>query len=178
MQRSGYLERRTSLRTKTSIRRGLKNKRISEAQLKRDYGITSKYDLRWKGLKGIYWYYFSRFVRMRDFILYRKCISCNGHVDDWKNADAGHYVAVSHCGFSLLFHEKAVNLQHKHCNNPVWNPDAGAGYSHGLDKRYGEGTAKKLWAMKNKVGKAWVDLEYVREIEVIRNKVTELETQL
>ncbi len=149
--------------------------KITEAELKRQYEIPSTYHLRWHGLKGVMWYFFSRYIRIRDFLKYKRCISCDGLIEDWKNSDAGHYVAVSHCGFALLFHPKAVNMQCKRCNNPTWTPDAAAGYSHGLDRRYGKGTAEKLWAMKYLTTKEWSQPRYVVEIGKLVLKLNQFE---
>src|SRR3990167_9527976 len=91
--------------------------------------------------KGIYWYYFSKMRRKQDFEKYGECITCLLPVDDWQQADAGHIVPARECGVYLLFHSMNVHLQHKHCNNPKWTPDAGFHNALNLDKRYGLGTA-------------------------------------
>lgn len=126
---------------------------------------------RYTGLKGDYWTLFSEYIRRRDWLKYGTCICCEKVIEEWKFADAGHYVAAGNGGFGLLFDEQNVNLQCKRCNNPKWSPDASIPYGINLDKRYGKGTAKKLWARKYKTTKAWSDLEYEKEIEVLKAKL-------
>jgi hypothetical protein len=132
---------------------------------------------RYIGKKGKYWKLFSRYVRMRDWYEYDgMCISCGRRVDHWKAADAGHFVAASK-GFTLLFHERNVNLQCKGCNNPTFTPDAGAGYAIGLNDRYGKGTAEGLWARRNEVTREWTELEYEGKTAQLRDKLDLLKAE-
>lgn len=116
--------------------------------------------MRYNGIKGIYWYYFSIFVRKRDFMKYERCISCNKVVEDWRGCDAGHFVAASRSR-ALLFDPMNVHLQCKFCNGPYNSKASGAGYAIGLDRRYGVGTAAALWDRKNEKTKEWNDEQYI-----------------
>lgn len=120
---------------------------MTKADFNRSWGIDPKRALRYNGVKGVYWHYFSIHVRKRDFMQYGRCISCNKKVEDWKLCDAGHFVAASRSR-KLQFHPQNVNLQCKFCNGPYNSKASGAGYAVNLDKRYGAGTAAKLWEMK------------------------------
>lgn len=129
--------------------------------------------MRYKGLKGKFWEIFSRYVRIRDYILYKRCISCGAFLH-WKDGDAGHYVAAGDCGFGLLFDEKNVALQCKRCNNPKWTPDASIPFGLELDKRYGSGTAEELWKRKWTITKEWSQNEYKIKIEEYKKRTEEL----
>lgn len=77
-------------------------------------------------------YWFQRWVRIRD--LGKSCISCNAHLKDIRNYDAGHYYSAS--GYpQLLFNEQNVNGQCVHCNNHKSGNIIE--YRKGLIKRYG-----------------------------------------
>jgi hypothetical protein len=75
---------------------------------------------RYKGLKGKYWTYFSEYVRRRDFIQFGRCISCGNPVSDWRQFDAGHFIAAGGGGFALLFDERNVNGECQYDN--AFNP--------------------------------------------------------
>ena len=131
--------------------------------------------MRWKGKKGKLWEWFSRYTRLRDFKKYHRCISCNNIVEDWRMADAGHYISVTAGGLDLTFEEKNVNLQCKRCNNPTWSPDAPIGYGLNLDQRYGYGTAAGLYQRSQdnkKIGNTtkWTSLEYDQKIAEYKAK--------
>lgn len=123
---------------------------------------------RWGKYKGVLWTIFSRYVRKRDFVKYGgKCVSCREYLYDWKDGDAGHYIAVGRpCGFGLLFDEQNVNLQCKRCNNPEFTADAAIPYGYELDKRYGAGTKDALYKRYLRdLTKEYSELEYKSEIE-------------
>lgn len=147
----------------------LKTKEKTKKELWEEYGLVRPAKPRYVGLKGVYWYVLSRYVRQRDFYLYRSCISCGRTVFNWKDGDAGHFIPASACGFALLFDETNVNMQHKSCNNPVWTPEACLGYEKGLDERYGTGTAEGLKSryfkhLKGTPEKEWSQMEYHQRI--------------
>jgi 5-methylcytosine-specific restriction endonuclease McrA len=132
---------------------------------------------RYKGLKGKLWEIFSKYVRIRDFLKHGTCISCGNKLPHWKLGDAGHYVAAGHCGFGLLFDEKNVNLQCKKCNNPKWTPDATIPYGLELDKRFGKGTAAKLWNRRFTITKEHSQTQYQKEIDKYTKRFKKLEEQ-
>lgn len=63
-------------------------------------------------LKKKLWKVFSQYIRQRDNGV---CFTC-GKRDDWKNTDAGHYIAKSIGGSNLYFNEKNVHCQCTRCN--------------------------------------------------------------
>jgi hypothetical protein len=91
--------------------------------------------------KGVYWYYFSKYVRERDVEEYGTCISC-GKPIAVDTCDAGHFIAASVGGRDLLFDFTNVNAECSRCN--AWDEGHLFGYEKGLDERYGEGTAERL----------------------------------
>lgn len=131
---------------------------MTKADFKRSWGIDPKKTLRYNGVKGVYWYYFSIHIRKRDFMKYDgRCISCPRKLADWREGDAGHYIPAAGSR-KLQFHERNVNLQCKPCNGPYANKKvATAGYSVGLDERYGPGTAAGLYHDRKTVHKEWPD---------------------
>lgn len=130
--------------------------------------------MRYKGIKGKFWDIFSQYIRLRDWYKYGTCVSCYKHIEHWKEADAGHYIAASKGGFALLFNEDNVHLQCKHCNNPTWSPDSSVGYGFELERRLGVGTTKRLYDMKKLVTKEWSKLEYAQKIAEYKAKIEAL----
>lgn len=79
------------------------------------YGkITTKG--RYTGVKAKAWAIVSDFVRMRDFIKYGKCVSCNKAIFDWHDGDAGHFISMGGHGALIGFHTDNIALQCKYCN--------------------------------------------------------------
>ena len=109
------------------------------AQTARDWGITNpnitRSNLRYKSPieKGIYWYWFSLFVRQRDTKLYGVCISC-GKPIKLDNCDAGHFIAAAGCGRDLLFDPMNVHAECRRCN--AFDPNHVVGFEAGLVERY------------------------------------------
>ncbi len=91
--------------------------------------------------KGVLWYFFSLHVRLRDIEKYGTCISCSQPIT-LLNAQAGHFMPADDCGRDLLFDERNVNAECKHCNG--FDGAHLLGYAENLDKRYGPGTAAEL----------------------------------
>lgn len=138
---------------------------MTQADFKRTWGIDAKKTLRYGGIKGVYWYYFSIAVRKRDFMEYGRCISCDKAVEDWRGCDAGHYIPAAGSR-ALLFDYRNVNLQCKPCNGPYANKKvATAGYAVGLDRRYGIGTATALYERRKELQKDWSDEIYMAKIK-------------
>lgn len=139
-------------------------------------GHTSFGWLRYKNPpeKGIYWYFFSLFIRQRDVTKYGRCISC-GRVITLETCDAGHFMPAADCGRDLLFDERNINAECSHCN--AWDSTHLLGYAEGLDERYGEGTAIELRALRNQykassaVVKDWKADEYYEKILAIKAKL-------
>jgi hypothetical protein len=139
---------------------------MTQADFKRSWGIDAKKSLRYNGIKGVYWYYFSIDVRKSDFMKYDgRCISCNKKQRDWRETDAGHFIPAS-SSRGMQFIRKNVNMQCKACNGPFANKKAtAAGYAYYLNKRYGAGTSDELYEMKDKVMHEWSDEEYAAALK-------------
>lgn len=146
-----------------------KNKKLAA-----EYGLDFKY-WRYNGRKGIYWYLFSKFVRLRDFDKYGTCISCGRKFRKWSDAQAGHYAPASDCGFALLFDERNVNGECPSCNHPLFSQGKLIPYRANLVKRYGEKWVKKLdkdYADKHKKQtKEWSQKEYHTKILELMKKL-------
>lgn len=150
-------------------------KKESKADFLRGWGLPYphfKYEhLRYKTPpeKGVYWYYFSLYVRLRDVEKYGTCISC-GKPITMENTDAGHFMPAESCGRDLLFDERNVNAECKQCN--AFDSTHLLSYAENLDKRYGEGTSQKLRTryMEYKFGdtvKDWKREQYVAKIKAL-----------
>lgn len=151
------IARKTSLkRSKSTLKRvgfsvkratGVKKKKQTDKELAEEWGITNpnfrKSNLRYKNPveKGIYWYWFGRYVRERDVLKYGTCISCEKQIT-FETCDPGHFMPAADCGRDLLFDEQNVNAECKQCN--AWDETHLLGYAEGLDKRYGAGMAMSL----------------------------------
>ena len=93
---------------------------------------------------------FSQAVRLRDSDKYGNapCITC-GVVKPWKQMQAGHFVSRK---VSLLrYDDENVNAQCVGCN--MFKAGEQYAYSIALDKKYGGGTAEKLWNQRHSVHK-------------------------
>ena len=171
----GFKTRQKPLRRK-SIKKPLK-KKATKADLWHQYGLEKPSYVRYSGRKGVYWWLFSRQVRQRDFDQFGGvCVDqCGKKALSWYEFDAGHYVAASKGGFGLLFDPMNVHGQLKACNNPTFSPHSSIGFGHGIDLRYGEGTAKKLWERRTQTTKEWSQREYDTKIRAMLDLPTELE---
>lgn len=123
--------------------------------------------------KGVYWYYFSLYIRQRDVEKYGTCISC-GRPVDLDNCDAGHFMPTASCGRDLIFDPLNVNAECSHCN--AWDSTHLLGYADGLDARYGAGTALSLRKRKDEYAnrdktlpplKDWKAHEYSEKIKLL-----------
>lgn len=149
---------------------------ISQKEYLHSFGIIGHKSFSWMRYtnppeKGIYWYFFSLFVRKRDVEKWGTCISC-GRAITLDTCDAGHFMPASDCGRDLLFDELNVNAECSHCN--AWDGTHLLGYADGLDGRYGVGTATKIRNLRNEykasraVIKDWKKDEYLEKILAIK----------
>lgn len=131
--------------------------------------------MRYKGLKGIYWCWLARYIRMRDFLRYGTCVSCGGR-KTYEELQAGHFAPASSCGFALLFDERNLNAECGGCNG--FDSMHLLGYARNLDVRYGPGTAdglqERYGARHQNTMKEWSKLEYEREVGAIVEKYRDL----
>ena len=147
-------------------------KKVNRAEFMRSWGLDPrKVSLRYKNPleKGVYWYYFSKYVRERDVRMWGTCISC-GRPITVDTSDAGHFMPAKGCGRDLLFDETNVNAECSKCN--AWDDTHLLGYAEGLDLRYGIGTAlvlRQRYALyKNgDVVKDWKAKEYAEKIKAL-----------
>lgn len=122
--------------------------------------------------KGVYWYYFSSYIRERDVKKWGVCISCKRPIT-FETCNAGHFMPAADCGRDLLFDEQNVNAECPRCN--AWDSTHLLGYAEGLDERYGEGTAAMLRRRRKEYGahrdliKDWSAKEYAEKIRALPN---------
>lgn len=119
----------------------VRRKKQTLADFNRTWGIPPYKTLRYTGIRGVFWYYFSKWVRQRDFKRYGACISCGKPVESENELQAGHFIAANGCGPDLLFHPLNVNGEHPGCNKYDKHK---LGYERRLDERHGMGTAQML----------------------------------
>lgn len=155
----------------------LKKGKVSKADFLRfwklPYPSFQYHHLRYKSPpeKGVYWYFFSLFIRKRDVEKYGTCISC-GRPVTVETSQAGHFMPASSCGRDLLFDERNVNAECSQCN--AWDETHLLGYAEGLDRRYGSGTARSLRLQRDRyrfgrdgVVKDWKKDEYAEKIRAL-----------
>ena len=153
-------------------------KKQTKTDFLRGWGIQCppyQYDrLRYKNPpeKGVYWYYFSLFVRQRDVEQWGTCISC-GKPITVETSQAGHFIAAHGCGRDLLFDPMNVNAECPHCNGQDANHLFG--YEANLAKRYGADAPQKLkdryFVYKNSTTpiRDWSKSEYAKLIKLLPN---------
>ena len=108
--------------------------------------------LRYKKVKGKSWRVLSDYVRMRDFILYGKCIASGKTIMDWRSVDAGHYESMGGNGVLCGFSDINVHAQAKDSNG--WGGMAeGARYKEGLILRYGNEILDEIEILKRSTAK-------------------------
>lgn len=157
---------KTASRKKSSANRRIKPKK-HKIDLWREWNVPDKAYHRYSGLKGVYWYWFSRTVRERDYKEHAGlCMTCLTYVEKGDD-QGGHLFAASKCGFALLFHPKNVHLQHSKCNNPRITPQAGVLNAIHIDQRYGAGTVELLAKLKEMKVKEWSKAEYEEKIRAL-----------
>lgn len=122
--------------------------------------------------KGVYWYWFSLWVRERDVKEWGTCISC-GKPIAVDTADCGHFVAASGCGRDLLFDPMNCHAECGRCN--AFDENHLHGYERGLVTRYGADLPAQLKARfyeyrdsKTPV-KDWKGSEYAVKIKELPN---------
>ncbi len=164
-------------------------KKLSKADLMRSFGVPEERVkmgaswLRYKSPmeKGIFWYFFSLYIRQRDIKKYGTCISCDRPIT-MENSNAGHFMPAEDCGRDLLFDDRNVNAECQHCN--AWDSTHLLGYAENLDRRYGPGTAMKLRSQRATYKasrtpiKDWNRAEYSRKIEEIKLSTGPLDNNL
>lgn len=134
---------------KNTPQRKLKRKRKTEVGLWREWLVPDTAFRRYKGLRGIYWYWLSRDIRKSEWIKWdKKCLTCLEVIEDWQYADCGHILASRVCGEFLRFNPINLTIQHKGCNNPRFCPQAGVLNTINIDKRMGAGYMEYLLSLR------------------------------
>lgn len=128
--------------TKPSSAPRPKKVKLTQAEVWASFGLNKPHTPRYNGLKGILWYVTSKYVRMRDFKAYNRCISCNKWMENWESLQAGHYIAAGTGGNALLFDLRNINGECGYCNG--FDQNHLVGYEIGLNERYGAGFAQNL----------------------------------
>lgn len=112
---------------------------------------------------------FNKYVRERDRLAGRRCISCDKYLSYNKNGgetDAGHYLSRgSSAGHSLRFHLWNVHSQCVTCNR--FKQGASAGYRVGLVWRIGY---EKVEWLENHDHEVDFSIEYLKRIDRIFKK--------
>lgn len=158
----------------------------SKADLLRSFGIPEervKWGTSWLRYKnplekGIYWYFFSIWVRQRDIQMWGTCISCDKPIT-MENSNAGHFMPAEDCGRDLLFDPRNVNAECEHCN--AWDSTHLLTYAENLDKRYGKGTAASLrerrivYKSSTVPVKDWNRAQYSQKIKSLQDNIVVLQ---
>jgi len=156
---------------------------MTKADIYRKYGLPEAM-IRGGGLKswlrytnppekGVYWYWFSHYVRERDVAQWGVCISC-GRPITFDSCQAGHFIPANSCGRDLLFDERNVNAECKRCNG--FDEMHLIGYAQNLDKRFGIGSSQLLIQRYHEykngpVVRDWKRAEYEAKIYALPNYV-------
>lgn len=120
---------------------------------------------RYTGVKAKAWGITSDYVRMRDFLKYRRCVSSGTPIANWKDHDAGHYYSMGGHGAYLGFHHLNIHLQGAN-ENRQGSAHSGAYFRDELVRRYGEELITELTQAKNTTVKAddWYFIEKIKEM--------------
>ncbi len=126
-----------------------KKPRKTEIGLWREWLVPDNAYHRYKGLRGIFWYWLSRDVRQSEWEKWDKlCLTCLEPVENWEDGQCGHIVASAGCGEYLRFNKINLTLQHGHCNNPRFTPMGAALNAINYNLRHGTGAYEKLLTMR------------------------------
>ena len=127
-----------------------------------------------KGLKRKAWGWCSKYIRLRDAILYCdeaemnilefvriedlpvRCCTC-GIVKRWPDMDAGHFISRGLGGRSgVYFDERNIHAQCKRCNG--FKQGDTLAYEDFMRKRYGQAVIDEL-RLKDKIPHRWGELQ-------------------
>jgi hypothetical protein len=91
--------------------------------------------------KGLCWFWFARYIRLRDAIDWGTCISC-GEPKTFEELQCGHYVPADYCGLGLLLDERNNNGECPRCNGV--DSFHLIGYKRRLAERHGNSVVENL----------------------------------
>lgn len=152
------------------------SKKPNVVQILRDYGlpasIRGKQHLRYRQPleRGILWYWFSLYIRLRDKDL--PCISCG----EYKEHQAGHFIPTGSCSWDgLVFSELNVSGECANCNN---RDKRKLKYGINLNERHqydAKGELEEAYAeYRASGGKNWKRTEYIEKINHYQQAVDKL----
>lgn len=120
---------------------------------------------RYSGIKAKAWAILSDYVRCRDCVKYKTCISSGVTIKDWRYCDAGHYETMAGHGALIGFSDINIHAQSKN-DNQLSGMATGARYRDNLVARYGEQILIEIEKLKHESIKAddWFFLEKIKEI--------------
>lgn len=129
--------------------------------------IPRKYRFKGKNMevKDKCWAILSDYVRMRDWIKYKTCISSNKPIGHWRDSDAGHFYSMGGHGAYLGFDEMNIHMQSPNDNRQA-SAHSGAIYKENLIRRYGNEVIEYLQKGLNEQVKAdeWYFIERIKAI--------------
>lgn len=141
--------------------RSAKKPRKTEIGLWREWSVPDGALRRYKGLRGIYWYWLSRDIRQKEWVKWdKRCLTCLEEIDQWELGQCGHVIAANGCGEFLRFNRMNLTIQHPGCNNPRFTPMAAALNAIHYDDRYGQGAYQNLYDLRKMVAKQPSQEEY------------------
>lgn len=148
----------------------VKRKKTTQAELCRKWGYFGQpSNLRYANImRGLYWYWLSLDVRKKEWEKWNgECITCLIPLATWQEGQCGHMVSSAECGEYLRFNKRNLALQHAACNNPRFNPNAGARNAVHYDMRYGPGAWDALYEERKTECKEPKTSEYPALIEAL-----------
>jgi len=115
-------------------------------------------------IKDKAWAILSDYVRMRDFLTYKKCVSSGKIIQSWRDTDAGHFESMGGNGASVGFYHLNIHAQSK-IDNKISSMATGAKYRDELIARYGESVLSKIQEKKRETIKAdeWYFISKIEE---------------
>ncbi len=109
--------------------------------LKEEFPWLSKIPQGSHGSKIVFkklWKVISDYVRIRDFIAYKRCISCSKAISRWKEWQAGHYVAFSVCRGWSKYDTDNIFGQCAYCNTGYNANVTAHNFRETIKSRYGQ----------------------------------------
>lgn len=137
-------------------------------------GIKRKYRFK-DEVKDKCWAILSDYVRCRDWINYKTCVSSNKRINHWRESDAGHFYSMGGHGAYLGFNDMNVHMQSPNDNRQA-SAHSGAIYRDNLEQRYGKEIIEYLGNGMNEQVKA-DDFYFIERIKSIHELFTQLKEE-
>lgn len=84
------------------------------------------------------WRVTSDLVRIKDFMKYGKCVSCDKRFYSWEESQGGHYKAYAVCRGYTKFNTKNIFGQCKYCNGSFSGHEVGKRFYDEIVRRHGK----------------------------------------